>query len=558
MLERIDKGGLNTQLPRPLEQFSSSCTMTLSEQSEAAFSSTQYDLLTSHSNWLEHQIPWKRPLFKPSYFSCFIVLRQHTASATSFNPQIFAAEHSAGYGMEVYQWDKSSLKAAIATAKKNQPLVLLLGYGFTCRTFVQKDSKLPNKKDRNKWVSDKQISGFDSVQLSNGNIVIWEPYSLYATHRVVLTDSQLKVILESLDNKSQLSLAPEFINFKKPETPNVAPTNNIDFQKVAQILEGTLGEGCRISSRWDMHSLGVIDQFGTDTQKECEAKLCFSHHVFHPGKSFAQSPFAGTNCLRQHMQASPQQHELKLLLCLELLHNKMIVEADKLLRDYIEAIQASDYDAHPLLLLAIARLLGTGHAKYTECLVAFTSLYAASSWFTKEEAACLAGAGELSNTSTSLASTPSSLWEELKRKEGCTSKAMDDLLALTGLSRVKRSALDMFKTALKIAKMSPDQQKQALSTFCLNYVFLGNPGTGKTTVARLFAQILKDSKIRSKGTFVECTAQKVKDDGTDEFRKLITTALDGVLFIDEAYDLDPKGDFKGQILFIHHSLTVVY
>ena len=79
-----------------------------------------------------------------------------------------------------------------------------------------------------------------------------------------------------------------------------------------------------------------------------------------------------------------------------------------------------------------------------------------------------------------------------------------------------------------------------------NYCFLGNPGTGKTTVARLFASVLHDSGLRSKSTFKECTAQKLKDDGVDEFRKLAQEALDGVIFIDEAYDLDPAGDkFKG-------------
>ena len=65
-------------------------------------------------------------------------------------------------------------------------------------------------------------------------------------------------------------------------------------------------------------------------------------------------------------------------------------------------------------------------------------------------------------------------------------------------------------------------------------------------MARLFAAVLHDSELRSKNVFQECGAQKVKDDGIDEFRKLAQAAMDGVLFIDEAYDLDPQGDkFKG-------------
>ncbi len=69
---------------------------------------------------------------------------------------------------------------------------------------------------------------------------------------------------------------------------------------------------------------------------------------------------------------------------------------------------------------------------------------------------------------------------------------------------------------------------------------------GKTTVARLFAQILEDAGLRQNSTFVETTAQTCKDGGMDEFKKSIQSAMGGVLFIDEAYDLDPVSDFKGK------------
>lgn len=69
-------------------------------------------------------------------------------------------------------------------------------------------------------------------------------------------------------------------------------------------------------------------------------------------------------------------------------------------------------------------------------------------------------------------------------------------------------------------------------------------GTGKTTVARLIAQILKDAGIRSNGQLIETSAQKLKDD--NNFGELTKKAMDGVIFIDEAYDLDPQGDFKGK------------
>ena len=62
----------------------------------------------------------------------------------------------------------------------------------------------------------------------------------------------------------------------------------------------------------------------------------------------------------------------------------------------------------------------------------------------------------------------------------------------------------------------------------------------------MFAAILHDSELRTENVFQEAGAQKMKDDGIEEFRKLANNAMNGVLFIDEAYDLDPVGDkFKG-------------
>ena len=84
----------------------------------------------------------------------------------------------------------------------------------------------------------------------------------------------------------------------------------------------------------------------------------------------------------------------------------------------------------------------------------------------------------------------------------------------------------------------------------MHMVFTGNPGTAKTTVARLFAQIMKDNGVLSEGTlhevgradlvgkYVGWTAQMVKD----KFK----TAKGGVLFIDEAYSLlDDKSGMYG-------------
>ena len=75
----------------------------------------------------------------------------------------------------------------------------------------------------------------------------------------------------------------------------------------------------------------------------------------------------------------------------------------------------------------------------------------------------------------------------------------------------------------------------------LHMVFAGNPGTAKTTVARLFAEILKDEKVLSSGKFVEVGRAdligKVVGSTAPLVKKRFREAQGGVLFIDEAYSL---------------------
>jgi replication-associated recombination protein RarA len=135
-------------------------------------------------------------------------------------------------------------------------------------------------------------------------------------------------------------------------------------------------------------------------------------------------------------------------------------------------------------------------------------------------------------------------WVLLSQKEGIRSEAMEKLLKLTGLKRVKEFALNLFQTAISLAKMSPEDRKA--NPWSKNMVFMGNPGTGKTVVAGFIAQILFDSGIRKSKEIVKTTAQALKDGGTAGFKTLIDKARNGCLFIDEAYDLDPMADFKGK------------
>jgi len=128
-------------------------------------------------------------------------------------------------------------------------------------------------------------------------------------------------------------------------------------------------------------------------------------------------------------------------------------------------------------------------------------------------------------------------------KEAEVKKYLDELDALIGLSAVK----DDVNLLIHTISINEERKKMNLSVpeFSKHLVFYGNPGTGKTTVARIIANLYKALSVISKGQFVETdrsglvagyvgqTAIKTKE--------LIDSAMGGVLFIDEAYTLAPEG-----------------
>ncbi len=107
--------------------------------------------------------------------------------------------------------------------------------------------------------------------------------------------------------------------------------------------------------------------------------------------------------------------------------------------------------------------------------------------------------------------------------------------------------LNTVKTELKRIKAYAVKNKDR--NLNLHMAFLGNPGTGKTVVARLIAQILYEAGVLKNNNFVECSRQTLVamyiGETAIKTKKVIDEAMGGVLFIDEAYSLyqDSEKDF---------------
>ena len=117
-------------------------------------------------------------------------------------------------------------------------------------------------------------------------------------------------------------------------------------------------------------------------------------------------------------------------------------------------------------------------------------------------------------------------------------KSLDELNCLIGLSNVKHE----IEALTAIARYRLDEGISDTDLpMNMNMVFSGNPGTGKTTVARIFGQILCDIGILKKGQLIEVSRSdligRYQGHTAIKTREVCQKAYGGILFIDEAYSL---------------------
>ena len=132
-----------------------------------------------------------------------------------------------------------------------------------------------------------------------------------------------------------------------------------------------------------------------------------------------------------------------------------------------------------------------------------------------------------------------------ERKADVRAPTIDEVLAeldsLVGLKPVKDELRRLIAT-VRANKMREEKGLENNVTMSYNFVFTGNPGTGKTTVARILGKAFRALGVLDRANFVETDRSglvaKYEGQTAAKTNKLIDSAMGGILFIDEAYQLN--------------------
>ena len=255
--------------------------------------------------------------------------------------------------------------------------------------------------------------------------------------------------------------------------------------------------------------------------------------------------------------ASPRLAERHLYSALAMIELKYSIKQVNLgIRLYLEKISEDGAAASPLLYyirFRLYQLTTKRHPDRQQALSAVSALQSfplyAARWLTDDDLKLYqdlvseeskydqSSEDDEDQDDTNAVSAAAAEWQVAKRDHQFNSQSMDELMNMTGLTEIKERAMGIVKEVL----LKRDRPASVKAETSMNMLFTGNPGCGKTSVARLLANAMSELGFRSKSTLIETSAQdilKLKDPA-GEFQDMLEKAKGGTLFIDEAYRFTP-------------------
>ncbi|XP_063933952.1 uncharacterized protein LOC135145735 isoform X4 [Zophobas morio] len=546
------------------------CGKTFVEELEGKLS-CQYEAITQCANLRE------RVRFQSCALPVFLVIKKRQFES-KFNFSMVAKENPLGKGVLFKLLHRCNLvpqdssKSTLSNKDFGQvcvPVHLALGLGITYKPLILNFGDPESLKKKSLKIN--RADGFDAViNKARNEILFWEPKCVLITHKVLLkNDSSSATFLSCFPEAFSLynSLKIEFFGqdevgdgdllVEMPKT-SVAETTAITgvsikpSVKLKKLLCKVLKNYAQVFISEDMIDFESWDGLSLNIKEESFVKSRMTYFTRE-----SQRTFSGVKCLENLCLQEPFAF---LLLFFETYHLKFLEEAKTSLVNYLKTVSCH---IHPLLLLALARLFElenetvlTGSSQFkNEKIICYSHflLFANTEekrqlWLSCDELErlkrmeegekpehCEANVNPTVEAKTSIEDQ----WEELKVTSNISSISTDNIMRLTGLQKVKKEALNLVKmiNLLKSAKTP--------MVVPFNFSFEGNPGTGKTTVARLFSGIFKEFGFlpRKSNEFVEISVHELKEKSSEELDALLKTTT--FIFIDEAYLLDPKNDPSG-------------
>jgi hypothetical protein len=252
-------------------------------------------------------------------------------------------------GLKVLKWTRNNVLRLNQNAKENQPISLLLGIAYVVNTVI--DPKImKNKKKGIKKCVDYIQQGYDSCYFSESeSFVLWEPFCAFPIAKETFTSKDLTHLLSN-DFPSVALHNPIRITFKKPSITSNHSQSKAMNTKIQSVLSKTMAAGLSILE-WDGQSL---DSF--DIGKEVVDKLLFAN-INHQTKydQLKTKAFCGIRLL-DNLLESNKDPILYLLRCLEFFQSGFNLEATEQLTLYVGSLHSIHSPAHPLILLALARV----------------------------------------------------------------------------------------------------------------------------------------------------------------------------------------------------------